>query len=195
MIEHATWQSHRIGPSDAAGAPEASGPRVTAPCGRSSVPMTDHRTRLLLGLGLLSLVVFLPGERPSHDPRFLSPAAPVNSFWAAIREGQHGRALECFVGVGPQGTSERLVNLPPLQDLDLKQITVTETGTGHAVVRYQVHYRLRGGEAHAFASADEVLLVRGEWRILRPMTAERKDVPVPQPERPKAHVAPGPGWA
>lgn len=157
--------------------------------------MTDPRTRLLLGLGLLSLVVFLQGERPSHDPRFVSPAAPVNSFWAAIRDGQHGHALECFVGVGPQAANERLVNLPPLQALDLKQITVTRSGTGHAVVRYQVYYRLRGGEAHAFASADEVLLVRGEWRILRPLTAERKDVPVQEPPRPKPHVAPGPEYA
>jgi len=156
--------------------------------------MTELRTRLLLGLGILSLVVFLPGERPSHDPRFISPAAPVNSFWSAIKDGQHGHALECFVGVGPQAVNERLVNLPPLQALDLKQITVTNSGTGHAVVRYQVHYRLRGGDAHAFASADEVLLVRGEWRILRPLTAERKDMPLPEAPRPKPHVAPGPEY-
>ena len=157
--------------------------------------MADRRTRLLLALGVLSLIVFLPGERPSNDPRFISPAAPVNSFWTAIKDGQHGRALECFVGVGRQAADEHLVNLPPLQKLDLQQITVAKTGTGHAVVRYQVHYQLRGGDAHAFASADEVLLVRGEWRILRPLSAERKDVPVKEAPRPKPHVAPGPGWA
>jgi hypothetical protein len=157
--------------------------------------MTDLRTRLLLGLGLISLAVFLPGERPSKDPRFISPAAPVNSFWAAIKDGEHGRALECFVGVGRQAANVHLVNLPPLQALDVQHITVAKTGTEHAVVRYQVHYQLKGGEAHAFASADEVLLVRGEWRILRPMSSERKDVPVKEAPRPKPHVAPGPGYA
>ncbi|HKA24170.1 MAG TPA: hypothetical protein VKF80_04265 [Candidatus Eisenbacteria bacterium] len=157
--------------------------------------MTDLRSRLIAAIGVLSLIAFQPGERPSHDPRFISPSAPVNSFWAAIREGQHGRALECFVGVGRQAPGEHLVDLPPLQALDVQKITVTHTGTGKAVVRYQVHYQLRGGEARAFASADEVMLVRGEWRILRPMTAERKDLPVPQVQRPKPHVAPGPGWA
>jgi hypothetical protein len=157
--------------------------------------MTDLRTRLLVALGLLSLIVFLPGERPSNDPRFISPAAPVNSFWAAIRDGHHGQALECFVGVGRQAANQTLVKLPPLQALDLQQITVTRSGTDHAVVRYQVQYRLRGGEAHAFASADEVQLVHGEWRILRPIASERKDVPVREAPRPQVHVAPGPGWA
>jgi hypothetical protein len=157
--------------------------------------MTDLRTRLLVGLGLVSLIAFLPGERPSNDPRFISPAAPVNSFWAAIKDGQHGRALECFVGVGRQAANETLVKLPPLQALDVQRVSVTRSGTDHAVVRYQIQYRLRGGEAHAFASADEVQLVRGEWRILRPIPAERKDVPVREAPRPKVHVSPGPGYA
>jgi hypothetical protein len=157
--------------------------------------MTDLRSRLAVAVGVLSLIAFQPGERPSHDPRFISPAAPVNSFWASIRDGEHGRALECFVGVGRQPQNAQLVDLPPLQALDLQAITVTPAGTGHAVVRYQVHYRLRGGEAHAFASADEVMLVRGEWRISKPMSAERKDLPVEEKPRPKPHVEPGPDWA
>ena len=157
--------------------------------------MTDLRSRLAVAVGVLSLIAFQPGERPSHDPRFISPAAPVNSFWASIRDGEHGRALECFVGVGRQPQNTQLVNLPPLQALDLRAITVTPSGTDHAVVRYQVHYRLRGGEAHAFASADEVMLVRGEWRISKPMSSERKDLPVEEKPRPKPHVEPGPDWA
>jgi hypothetical protein len=157
--------------------------------------MTDLRSRLLVALGFVSLIAFLPGERPSNDPRFISPAAPVNSFWAAIKDGQHGRALECFVGVGRQAAHETLVSLPPLQALDVQQITVTKSGTDHAIVRYQVQYRLRGGEAHAFASADEVQLVHGEWRILRPITAARKDMPVKEAPRPRVHVSPGPGYA
>ena len=52
--------------------------------------MTDLRSRLSLAVGVLSLIVFVPGERPSNDPRFISPAAPVNAFWQAILDGEQG---------------------------------------------------------------------------------------------------------
>src|SRR5262245_31727296 len=156
--------------------------------------MSDQRSRLALAVGLLSLIVFLPGQRPSNDPRFVSPAAPVNSFWQAILDGEQGRALECFVGVGRQAAHTRVLELPTVDELELKEIKVTPQGTDRAIVRYQVHYRMKGGQASAFASADEVMLVRGEWRILHPMDGERKDLPVPQ-RRPKAHVVPGPEYA
>src|SRR5262245_2428880 len=155
--------------------------------------MTDLRSRLALAVGLLSLIVFVPGERPSHDPRFVSPAAPVNAFWQAILDGEQGNALECFVGVGRQAAQTHVLDLPSIDELELKEIQVTPKGTERAVVRYQIHYRMKGGQTNAFSSADEVMLVRGEWRILRPMDGERRDLPVPK-SRPKVHVAPGPEY-
>ena len=157
--------------------------------------MGGLRNGIALSLGALALCVLLPGDRPSDDPRFVSPAAPVNSFWRAIRDGAHGRALECFAGVGRQFADTHLVDLPPLEALTIQKITVAPTGTGRAIVRYQVHYRVRNGEDHAFASADEVILVSGEWRILRPVSAERKELPIRAAPRPRPHVAPGPEYA
>lgn len=153
------------------------------------------RNGIALSLGALALSILLPGERPSDDPRFVTPAAPIHAFWRAIQLGAHGDALECFVGVGRQVGNAQVVELPPLDAIEIEKMMVTPSGEGRAIVRYQVHYRVHGGDEHAFATADEVMLVNGEWRILRPISAERHDLPTRAVPRPRPHVAPGPEYA
>src|SRR5262249_52332233 len=99
--------------------------------------MTDLRTRLVMRLGLLSLLVFLPGERPSHDPPLLSPASHAIGRCDVMKDENHGRVMEGVGGLGPKAAGNPLVTVPPLEALDLQEISVAKTGTGHAVVRYQ----------------------------------------------------------
>jgi len=69
-------------------------------------------------------------------------------------------------------------------------------GTGRAVVQYQVHYRTRGSrQAGAFAAADEVVRVRGQWRILRPLSLQPGQARPAAPPLPPVRVRPGPDFA
>jgi hypothetical protein len=148
-----------------------------------------------LFLGLFALVFFVTGERPSVDPRFFSPASAVRSFWHALGSDSPGQALECFVGVGHQTSNGRLLRLPPMDFLEIRNVIVDPRGTGVALVRYEVHYRVKGGIEGTFESADEVARVRGEWRILRPVSAHPRILRLPSPPRPRVHVTPGPEYA
>lgn len=158
--------------------------------------MGQTRNRIFLACCVVAVALLVTGERPPSDPRFASPALTVRSFWRAVLEESPGAALECFVGVEAGPDADRLVHLPELEALELRALQVKPQGTGRALVQYQVHYRTRGSrKPGAFAAADEVILVRGQWRILRPVDPP-EDAPRPQlPPRPRVHVTPGPEFA
>jgi hypothetical protein len=158
--------------------------------------MAHRRSSLLLAAAVVALVLGLTGERPPTDPRFASPALTVRAFWRAVLEESPGEALECFVGTGGGANASRLVLLPALTAMELRAVQVKSLGTGRALVQYQVHYRARGSrQGGAFAAADEVVRVRGEWRILRPLQPQPGQARPPQPPRPRVHVQPGPEFA
>jgi hypothetical protein len=158
--------------------------------------MGSLRSCYLLALSVLALVFLLSGERPPSDPRFASPATTVNTFWRALAEDTPGAALECFVEVGATPSSRRLMRLPALARLELRRVTVTPKGTDRALVRYEIHYRVRGArQGGAFATGDELLRVRGQWRIVRPVWVPGSRLQDSEPPRPAVHVAPGPDFA
>lgn len=157
--------------------------------------MAHLRSCLLLAGAVVALVCTLPGEKPPTDPRFTSPALTVRAFWRAVLEESPDAALECFVGPGAGSGAGRL-RLPALDAMELRAVRVKALGTGRALVQYQVHYRARGARhGGAFAAADEVVRVRGQWRILRPMEPGPEQARPPQPPRPAVHVQPGPEFA
>jgi hypothetical protein len=156
--------------------------------------MGSLRSCYLLALAVLGLVFLLTGERPPSDPRFASPATTVNTFWRALAEGAPATALECFAEVGSQSGARRVLHLPALSRLEVRSLTVTGLGTDRALVQYEIHYRVRGArQGGAFATGDELQLVRGQWRIVRPVPARSPRLPEAEPPRPPVHVAAGPG--
>jgi hypothetical protein len=155
--------------------------------------MGQLRSRFLLAGSVVALVLALTGERPPTDPRFASPALTVRAFWRAVLEASPGGALECFVGTGAGPDADRLLRIPALAEMELRAVRVQPLGTGRALVQYQVHYRARGSRRPgAFAAADEVVRVRGQWRILRPVQPEAGQARPQLPPRPQVQVRAGP---
>jgi len=157
--------------------------------------MGAAKPRTQLWFCLFVLVFLVTGERPSADPRFFSPASTVRAFWSALSSDTPELALECFIGVGHQSADSHLLHLPPMDYIEVRNLTVDTKGTGFAVVRYEIHYRVKGGVEGAFRAADEVARVRGEWRILKPVNTPPRIIRVPVPAPRRAHVAPGPDFA
>ena len=60
--------------------------------------------------------------------------------------------------------------LPPTDELTLSRFRSLPISEGRMLVSYEVRYRPRGaGEVCRFRSADEMVRMRGEWRIARPI--------------------------
>jgi hypothetical protein len=158
--------------------------------------MGPARSRYLFLGAVLGVFFTLTGERPPTDPRFSSPAFAVRAFWQAVLEESPAEALECFAGAGGDPDAARRLRIPPLAAMELRALQVKTLGTGRAVVQYQVHYRTRGSrQAGAFAAADEVVRVRGQWRILRPLAPAPGQARLAPPPPPPVHVRPGPDFA
>lgn len=124
---------------------------------------------LLVALACLSLLG--QGERSRVDPRFISPSATLRTYWSALRAGDAYVAWECFV----EGRHElprpgMLWFLPPTDELTLDAFRSLPVAGGRILVSYEVRYRPAGTlEEHSFRSADELIRLRGEWRIARPI--------------------------
>lgn len=132
--------------------------------------MGPLRSQVLACLGAALLAFGFGGERPPTDPRFATPESTLRTFWRSVEQGSPEHALECFEGIGFQRTARLLLRLPSLTSLEIRDVRVEPAGTERVLIRYQVRYRLRGADqTHAFRSADELLRVRGQWRIQRPM--------------------------
>ena len=127
--------------------------------------------RSLLVLALACATLFGQGERCRVDMRFLSPSATLNTFWAALREGDANSAWECFVeGRHDLPMPGMLWFLPPTEELTLGQFRSLPVTSGRVMVSYEVRYRPTGTtELRTFRTGDELVRMRGEWRIARPM--------------------------
>ena len=136
------------------------------------------RWRRVLGVALVSLSLLGQGERARVDPRFISPSATLNTYWAALRAGDANEAWECLV----EGRHElprpgMLWFLPPTDELSLAEFRSLPVTGGRILVSYEVRYRPVGDDdVRRFRSADELVRMRGEWRIARP----RGEVSMPE---------------
>lgn len=122
-----------------------------------------------VALAVLSLLG--QGERSRVDPRFISPSATLRTYWGALREGDANSAWECFVeGRHDLPRPGMLWFLPPTDELTLDEFRSLPVTGGRILVSYEVCYRPAGSlEVHSFRSADELVRLRGEWRIARPI--------------------------
>jgi hypothetical protein len=127
--------------------------------------------RGLLTVALAALSLLGQGERSRVDPRFMSPSATLRTYWGALRAGDADGAWECLV----EGRHElprpgMLWFLPPTDELTLDAFRSLPVTGGRILVSYEVHYRPAGArDLRSFRSADELVRMRGEWRIARPI--------------------------
>jgi len=120
---------------------------------------------------LASLTLLGQGERCQVDPRFASPSATLLTFWGAMREGNAEEVWECFVeGRDDLPMPGMLWFLPPTVRISLAEFRALPVTSGRVLVRYEVHFVPRGfTEEHVFITGDELVRLRGQWRIARPI--------------------------
>lgn len=125
------------------------------------------------------------GERFRIDDRFRSPSATLVSYWTALHAGDTDGAYECFVeGRNDLPMPGALWFLPPTDDLWLEGFRSLPVTAGRVLVSYEVHYRARGNrEERKFRTGNELVRVRGEWRIAGPLG---------EASMPEWHSTPGP---
>ncbi len=134
-------------------------------------PVRGATLRSLLILVLLSLSLLGQGEECRVDPRFVSPSATLNTFWEAMRSGDAEGVWECFVeGRHDLPVPGMLWFLPPTERLSIAELRSLPVTSGRVLVTYEVRYVPRGmEEERSFRTGDELVRMRGLWRIARPI--------------------------
>lgn len=146
-------------------------------------PGPGIRGWLLVLVAALSLLG--QGERFRVDERFLTPSSVLVTYWTALQSGDTDGAYECFVeGRNDLPMPGALWFLPPTDDLWLEGFRSLPVTSGRVLVSYEVHYRARGNrEERKFRTGNELVRVRGEWRIAGPLG---------EATMPEWHSTPGP---
>jgi len=158
-----------VGPEDGA----------LVPAFRRARPVT------LVLVAIAALALLGQGERCRLDPRFRSPSSALLSYWGALEQGDSDRVLECYAEVRDDlPMPGALWFLPPTDELWLDGYRSLPVTSGRVMVTYEVHYRPTGsGEERMFQTGSELVRVRGEWRISKPIgeasMPEWKPVPGP----------------
>lgn len=111
------------------------------------------------------------GERCRVDRRLRAPSTTLQTYWDALRAGDADGAKACIV------EGRRDVPLPgsvwflrSTDDLWLSGYRSLPVTAGRVMVSYEVHYREQStGDERMFRFGNELLRVRGEWRIAKPI--------------------------
>jgi hypothetical protein len=132
---------------------------------------TPAMRRGLLIVAVACMTLMGQGERSRVDLRFISPSATLTTYWTAMRTGDAAGAWECFVaGRHNLPMPGMLWFLPPTETLTLDAFHSLPVTQGRMLVSYEVRYRPTGmDEERRFRTADELVRMRGEWRIARPI--------------------------
>lgn len=149
-------------PPDGVSATDLHGEGVAA-CVRRASP----RSWLLLVLALVSLLG--QGERFEVDRRFRSPSATLVTYWDALRRGDAETAWRCLTEVRRDAPFPGMLwFLPETESFRLDEFRSLPVTAGRVMVTYQVRFRPVGESLEqGFPSGNELVRVRGEWRIAR----------------------------
>lgn len=138
---------------------------------RERAPARRSDAWLGWGCALLAFALLGQGERCDVDARFSSPSRTLQTYWRALREGDEATAAECFVE-GPHDLpfAGQLWFLPPTQTFDLDEFKSLPVESGRLLVSYDVRFLPVGSPTELrFRTGSELVRMRGEWRIARPL--------------------------
>ncbi|HEY3217077.1 MAG TPA: hypothetical protein VGK93_11355 [Candidatus Eisenbacteria bacterium] len=101
----------------------------------------------------------------------MSPSATLRTYWEAMRTGDAEGVWECFVeGRHDLPFPGMLWSLPPMRELNLDEFRSLPVSGGRVMVSYEVRYVPDGlSEVRSFRTADELVRLRGHWRIAQPL--------------------------
>ncbi len=167
------------------GHPDGVSPVVGPAAGTAAFPHRGARPLTLVLVVVLALGLLGQGERYRLDPRFRSPSSTLLTYWGALSDGDSERVFECQSEIHDDlPLPGALWFMPPTDELWLDGFRSLPVTSGRVLVTYEVHYRPTGaGEERMFQTGSELVRVRGEWRIARPIgeasMPEWKPVPGP----------------
>jgi hypothetical protein len=127
--------------------------------------------KLVLAMMIGAASLLGQGEECRVDARFVSPSATLATFWEAMRVGDAEEVWECFVeGRNDLPVPGQLWFLPPTDRITLAEFRSLPVTSGRVLVSYEVRYLPRGlDEERSFRTGDELVRMRGHWRISRPL--------------------------
>jgi hypothetical protein len=136
-----------------------------------AAPRRRLKMRYVLGLAVGAFSLLGQGEECRVDKRFISPSSTLATFWEALRVGDADEVWECFVeGRHDLPMPGQLWFLPPTDRITLAEFKSLPVTGGRVLVSYEVRYVPRGtDEERSFRTGDELVRLRGQWRIARPL--------------------------
>jgi len=117
------------------------------------------------------LLLLGAGEPRKADSRFRSPSTTLETYWQALRHDDHFTAEDCLLEPSLDlPTPGMLWFLPPTTSLRIANLRSLPVENGRVMATYEVRFvPLGGGGEQVFRTAAELVRVRGEWRIGRPI--------------------------
>jgi hypothetical protein len=107
-----------------------------------------------------------PRTLPEH---FALPQSTIARYWHSMLEHRHLSALQCFLHATGEGV-ERMLPLPDLVELRVRDFRVADRGRGQVDVAYKVEYRVAMGDSlEHFETGDRLSLTHTGWKIDRPI--------------------------
>jgi hypothetical protein len=120
-------------------------------------------------LGAVSLLG--QGERCHVDLQLRSPGLAIAFYWQALQQNDAERVAACSLVSDPSLPFPGMLwAFPNTRALSIEHLRYVPIDADHVVVSYDVVFRPAGGERdRSLAAMTEVVLVRGEWRVARPL--------------------------
>ncbi len=124
-----------------------------------------------LASALVLLLLLDVAEPRRADSRFTSPGTTLETYWQALRHDDHFTAQDCLLEPSLDlPTPGMLWFLPPTTSLRIANLRALPVESGRVMATYEVRFvPLGGGGEQSFESAAELVRIRGEWRIGRPI--------------------------
>lgn len=120
-------------------------------------------------LGALSLLG--QGERCHINPQLRSPGSAIAFYWEALQLNDSERMAACSLESDASLPFPGMLwAFPNTRELSIEHLRYVPIDADHVVVSYDVVFRPIGGEQdRSLAAMTEVVRVRGEWRVARPL--------------------------